>query len=400
VVSDYWQDARDQLASLESCELLRTMRFSDVPPGASFSSGGRDFLNFSSNNYLGLAGDNRVVAAAKRALDEFGAGTGGSRLISGSMRIHCELEEKLAQFKGQQAALVFSSGYLANLGVIQALASRCDQSRVPVFMDRLCHASIIDGVRLCASPWRSFPHNDCEALAAMLTALPKSGKPRAIVITEGVFSMDGDVCPLPQLLRLCEEHDALLIIDDAHATGTIGAKGCGSGEFHEMGCSPNLVHVGTLSKALGSQGGFVAGCREMVELLMNRARTFIFDTALAPPCAGAALESIRILQSEPEIVAQLQCNSRQLRGLLELSPEAEGMTSPIIPVVLGTARKTMEATKTLADKGFLVVGIRPPTVRRGTSRLRIAVNRLHTGEQIESLAAAIHSLNILAPAQP
>lgn len=390
--TDPWADARARLDALERAALLRRTRHADSPPGPVTLLDGRTLHNFSSNNYLDLAAHPRVTSAAAAAAAASGAGAGGSRLITGSLRVHAELEAALADLKGAEDALVFSSGYAANLGVLQALGERADGSRVPVFFDRLSHACIVDAVRLAGVPWRTFAHNDTARLERLLRGLPATGdgSPAAIVATEGVFSMDGDTAPLAAIMRLCERHDALLLLDDAHGTGTTGADGRGSAHAAGIAGHPRLVHMGTLSKALGSQGGFVAGPRVLREILVNRARTFVFDTALAPPAAAAALEALRVMRDEPERVAALRRNAERLRARLRDGgigvPESP---SPIVPVVLGGADHTLAESARLLDAGFLVVAIRPPTVPRGTSRLRITLGAGHTTDTVDALAEEI-----------
>ena len=385
-----WKDAADQLEALAAQHIRRELHHAEGAPGTRFTAGGRTLLNFSSNNYLDLAAHPAVVRAAQDAAARWGAGAGGSRLITGSSLPHRELERALARLKGCGDALVFSSGYLAAIGLMQALSHRADGTRVPVIFDRLSHACVVDAARGCGAPWRTFAHNDMVALERQLSRLPAATEPRAIVATEGVFSMDGDLAPIAEMLELCERHGALLIVDDAHGTGTIGQGGAGATALACVKPSARLVQMGTLSKALGSQGGFVAGPPVLRDLLVSRARAFIFDTALAPPCASAALAAIEIMHREPERVVRLQKNARLLRELLRgRGLPVPDSPSPIVPVVIGGAAETMRVSAALRDEGFLVVGIRPPTVPRGTSRLRITPMATHTDEDIRALADAV-----------
>ncbi len=385
-----WGDAARTLDAIAGASLRRQLLHGDNAPAAWLGRDGRRWLNFSSNNYLDLAAHPRVTAAAAAAATRFGAGSGGSRLITGSLLPHRELEDALAAFKGAEAALVFSSGYLANLGVLQALARRSDGSRVAVFFDRLSHACVVDGAQLSGAPWRTFPHNDLARLGQHLARAAAGGKsPAAIVVTEGVFSMDGDLAPLAEMMSLCERHDALLVVDDAHGTGTIGPGGRGAAALAGI-CGPRVIHMGTLSKALGSQGGFIAGPAVLRDLLVNRARAFIFDTALAPPSAAAALEAVHVIVEEPERIGALARRSALLRvRLREHGFTVPESPSPVVPVILGDAERTLRASAELRDRGFLVVAIRPPTVPRGTSRLRITVMASHTDEQVAALADAV-----------
>jgi 8-amino-7-oxononanoate synthase len=338
-------------------------------------------VNFSSNDYLGLSSHPQVIAAATEALNVYGAGARASRLVTGNSPVHEELEAELARFKGTEAALVFSSGYLANVGVIQVLSRRADGSTVPVFMDKLSHACIVDGA-LATGKWRTFAHNDVGALRGLLEGARSAASPRALVVTEGVFSMDGDVAPIAELLALCQEFDALLVIDDAHGTGTIGDGGRGTLSHFGIAARPRVIQIGTLSKALGSQGGFVAASQVIVDLLINRARTFIFDTGLAPTAAAAALAALRVLQAEPGRVGRLQSKAAELRKLLG-HPDR---VTPIIPHIVGDAEAAVELSRRLLEAGYLVSAIRPPTVPPGTSRLRIAMSSEHEIGQLEGVA--------------
>jgi 8-amino-7-oxononanoate synthase len=382
---DALADAREQLEQIAAAGLTRSLRCA-VPSGATqVEVDGRVLVNFSSNDYLDLASNTHVVAAATEAAAKYGVGARASRLVTGNLPLHDELEAALAGFKGTEAALVFSSGYMANLGVIQAFSRRADGSAVPVLFDRLSHACIVDGALGTGRNWRSFPHNDVEALEHMLAGLPAGKSPRALVITEGVFSMDGDMAPLGEMLRVCEEHDALLIVDDAHGTGTIGPGGRGSVADCGVTAGDRLIQIGTLSKALGSQGGFVAASRTAIELLVNRARTFIFDTGVAAPCAAAALVAVRVIRQEPWRVEKLKGNARLVRSQLGLA-ESE---TPIVPVILVTAEDAARASEQLRQSGFVVGAIRPPTVPMGTSRLRVTVSCAHSDNDVRGLADAM-----------
>ena len=381
-------DAQEKLRETRRLNLYRCLRPASLDATNELNIGGRTIVDFSSNDYLGLARHPRLAEAAAQAARRHGAGAGASRLISGSRTIHSDLETGLAAWKGTSGALVFSSGYLANLGVVQALSHRADGTHIPIFFDRLVHASLIDAVRLSASPWRTFRHNDCERLERLLQRLqPSAASLSALVITEGIFSMDGDLPPLADLLNLCERYNALLILDDAHGTGTMGQGGHGTADHAGVSGHPHLVQTGTLSKALGSQGGFVSGPQVLMELLINHARAFIFDTALAPPSAAAALEALQILAAEPGRVAKLSSNLRRLRDNLRKGglPIPDHPT-PIVPVVLGDAAKAVAMAQQLEKAGFLTIAIRPPTVPAGSSRLRITVTATHTTQQIDQVS--------------
>jgi 8-amino-7-oxononanoate synthase len=395
-MSDQWQAARAELERLGHEQLLRRQVYAEGAPGPLFECGGRTLVNWSSNNYLDLAAHPRITEAAARAAARWGVGAGGSRLITGAMSIHRELEERLAALKSAEAALVFSSGYMANLGLLRVLASPAYGVRVPVIFDRLSHACIVDAAMGAEGGWRSFPHNDVGALDALLARMTRRRTGRipahfsAVVATEGVFSMDGDLAPLPALLEVCERHGAVLVVDDAHATGTIGVSGRGSAAYWGVSGHACLVQMGTLSKALGSMGGFVAGPRVLIRLLENRARTFVFDTALAPPCAAAALAALQLMEDEPERCACLTANAALLREkLCAAGCSVPSGVSPVVPVVVGGAARALEMGAALREAGHLAVAIRPPTVRPGTSRLRLTVIASHTADQILSLAAAL-----------
>jgi 8-amino-7-oxononanoate synthase len=324
----------------------------------------RPVISFASNDYLGLTQHPTVVAAAHEALDRWGAGAGAARLVVGSRPVHSELEAELAGWKGTGAALVFPTGFAANLGVLSTFAG----PDVRVCSDELNHASIIDGCRLGRSEVVVYPHRDIDALDRAL-----AGADRAVVVTDTVFSMDGDVAPVDDIVHACRRHGALLVLDEAHAV--LGPN---------VRTDPDvpMLRVGTLSKTLGSLGGFVAGERAFVDLLVNRARPFIFTTALTPADSAAALAGLRVLLSD---------DGERLRARLRSHVErvAPGHTSPIIPVVLGDERRALAASAALLDRGLLVPAIRPPTVAPGTSRLRVALSAAHTDEQVALLVQAL-----------
>ncbi len=394
-----WHDAQEQLEALRAQKLQRALQPASGRVGPKVIRGGRELWNFSSNNYLDLASHPYVVARAQAALEEFGAGAGGSRLITGTLTLHEELEAKLATLKGTESALIFSSGYLANLATVQVLSRRSDGSRVPIVFDKLVHASLVDAIMACGAPWKSFRHNDVEAarreaerLVAQAPA-ERGHSPRVLIVTEGVFSMDGDAAPLGELYEVAEQWDGLLVVDDAHGTGVVGRGGEGLVSAVGLAGAPRLVQIGTLSKALGSQGGFLAGPRLLRELVVNRGRGFIFDTALAPPCAAAALAALEILEREPERLEALRANARLLRSELQ----AEGIKTPegpaaIIPVIVGSAERALALASQLAEKGFWGVAIRPPSVPPGTSRIRLTVMTTHPPEVVTLLARTVADL--------
>lgn len=339
---------------------------------------GREMLLLSSNNYLGLTNHPRVKAAAIRAIEEWGTGSGGSRLTTGNLKLHRQLEERLARFKGTEDAVVFNTGYMANLGTISALVGRGDL----VVSDELNHASIIDGCRLSRATVRVYRHKDLAHVRNILSAERASYR-RCLIVTDGVFSMDGDVAPLPELLELAGEFQALLMVDDAHATGVLGKKGAGTVEYFGLKDS-GIIQMGTLSKALGTEGGYVAGNATLIDYLRNRARLFIFSTALSPPVIAAAMAALDVLEEEPHLLAQLHANVQFLfRGLKEMGFQVLPTESAIIPLMVGEAHRALALSAALAERGVLVPAIRPPTVPEGTSRLRITVMATHTPEDLQ-----------------
>jgi 8-amino-7-oxononanoate synthase len=334
---------------------------------------GQGVVSFASNDYLGLSQHAALAAAARAALEQFGTGTGASRLVVGARPIHAELERELADWKGAEAALLFPTGYAANVGLLTALGRL---GGLTIASDELNHASIIDGARLSRARVSVYPHGDLERLEEILRAAE-----RAVVVSDSVFSMDGDVAPVEALAALCLHYDALLVLDEAHAV-------LGPPTPRPPGLE--VLVVGTLSKTLGSLGGFVAGPRAYVELLVNTARTFIFTTAPPPADAAAALAALRIVRSaEGEgLEARLRANVARL---------APGHPSPIVPIVLGEETRALAASQALLERGLLVPAIRPPTVAPGSSRLRVALSAAHTEAQVEALAAALAELGCAAP---
>jgi 8-amino-7-oxononanoate synthase len=363
-------DVAARLEELRERGLYRRLRLIEGPQGPRVTLDGREVLLLCSNDYLGLAGDPRVREAAAEAALRWGAGAGASRLISGNMAPHRALEEQLAAFKGYERALLFGSGFLANTGTIQALAGPGEV----VFSDELNHASIIDGCRLARATTVVYRHNDVEHLEALLREA--EGRP-ALVVTDGVFSMDGDVAPIAELLEVARRHGARLMVDEAHATGAIGPGGRGAVAAAGLSGEVDVV-VGTLGKALGSYGAYVCASGETVDYLVNRARSFVFSTAPPPPTVGAAAAALGVLEAEPERVERLRANAAALREALA----AEGLLAPasttqIVPIEVGEAEPTMELTERALERGVFAQGIRPPTVPEGSSRLRFTVMATH-----------------------
>lgn len=377
------------LADLDRRDLLRTLREHDSGANAWLHlADGRRVLHLSSNGYLGLATHPEVAAAAAAAARSAGTGTGSARLVTGAHRGHRELEDDLAAWKGTEAALLFSSGYLANLGVLGALAGRGDT----IVSDELNHASIVDGCRLSRAEVRVYRHGDAEHAEALLVDAPG----RRVLVTDGVFSMDGDLAPLPALCDAAERHGAAVVVDDAHGSGVLGPDGRGT--VAALGCE-GRVHavVATLSKALGSQGGYVAGSTRLVAWLRNRARGFVFDTALAPPSVAAAHAALGVARAEPWRRATALERARQLaEGLQALGWTVPDVGTPIVPVTVGTAGAAVALMERLLDHAVLAVAIRPPTVPHGTARVRATTLATHTTADVEHALAAFGPAAALA----
>ncbi|WP_243393688.1 8-amino-7-oxononanoate synthase [Solimonas fluminis] len=370
---------RGELDQLRARALYRTRRVIEGAHGVRILVNGRECLNFCSNDYLGLAADPRLAAAAKAALDAGGTGSGAAALISGYNREHQALEEELADFLGRPRALLFSSGWAANLGVIRALAGRRDS----VIADELNHASLIDGGRLSGAQYLRANHADLNAWAVALAAA--DGEQR-LAVTDSVFSMDGDIAPLPQLAELCATRDATLMVDDAHGLGVLGPHGEGAVHAAGLGVPEVPVYVATLGKSLGCGGAFVAGSEALIEYLIQRARTWVFSTAPPPAIAAAARRALRIVREEPQHRERLLANVRRFRaGARQLGIPLSDSETPIQPLVLGQEQRALDLSQALFDRGYWVAAIRPPTVPHGTSRLRITFSAAHTAEQIDGL---------------
>jgi 8-amino-7-oxononanoate synthase len=342
--------------------------------------GGRKVLNLCSNNYLGLASHPQVKEASAQAIQEWGCGSGAARLICGNLPFHQELENRLAVFKGTESALLYTSGYTANLGMISALVNQEDW----VFSDELNHASIIDGCRLSQARVTMFPHNDLTALEDRLRRAPPSGQARRkLIVVDSVFSMDGDMAPLPDLVNLAEKYECLLMVDEAHATGTVGPDGRGA--ISLFGLEKRVpVSMSTLSKALGSLGGFATGSQELVEYLINTSRSFIFTTALPASVVAAGLAALSVLEQDPSLPIKVQENACYLRdGLKRLGFNTLNSETQIIPIVIGDAARVLEMSRLLLNEGVLATGIRPPTVPEGTCRIRTTVMATHTRQDLD-----------------
>ncbi len=377
----------EELEGLSAAGRRRRLRRIDKKEGSIVWIDGRRLISFGSNDYLGLSQHARMIAAASLSILDWGSGSTGSRLTTGNLCPHEELEAAIAAFKHTQSAVAFTSGYAANVGAIQALAGEEDL----ILSDSLNHASLIDGCRLSRATVRVYSHNDTGHVRDLLN--DRSNFRRLLMITDGVFSMDGDLARLPDLADLADECDGWLMVDDAHGTGVYGESGSGTVEhFGLLGRVP--IQMGTLSKACGSVGGFVAGSRSLVELLKNKARSFIYSTALPPAVVESARMSLEIIASSPSLRARLHHNVKRLRtGLNILAIDAAAGDSPIIPVIYGSEMAAISISKQLEEAGFWIPAIRPPTVPPGTSRLRITVSADHTDDQIDALLKVLGEID-------
>lgn len=371
----------EELDGLRRQNLYRTMTVLEGPQTTVVKAEGQVQRLFSSNNYLDLANDPEVKAAARGALEQYGVGAGGSRLTTGTGPLHVRLEEELARFKGREAALVFNTGYMANVGILSALVGRGDV----IFSDQLNHASIIDGCRLSGAEVVIYRHNDMDDLEDKLKF--HSGR-RGLIVSDGVFSMDGDLVSLPRLVELAKRYGMCTMIDEAHATGVVGDTGRGTEEHYHMEGSVDVL-MGTLSKAVGSEGGFVCGSKELIQYLTNKTRSFIFSTALSPVTMAAGLRGLQKIQEEPQRVVQLRDNMVFLCRELERYGISAQSDSAILPILVGEEKRAMAAMEELKQRGYYVSAIRYPTVARGSARLRVALMSSHTREELVGLAQAL-----------
>ncbi|HEV8320431.1 MAG TPA: 8-amino-7-oxononanoate synthase [Myxococcota bacterium] len=390
------------LAEIRGAGLGRHMRLLEKAQAARCVVDGREVLNFSSNDYLGLAADPRVRAAALEGIAAHGVGAGSARLIAGTFPPHRALEEALAAWKGTESALLFSSGYHANLGILTALAGEGDV----IFSDALNHASIIDGCRLSRARTQVYAHRDAAALECGLAAARRAGAGRLVAVTDTVFGMDGTEAPLREIAAAARAHGALVVVDEAHAGGVLGPRGAGLAAAHALGADAVHVQMGTLGKALGAAGAFVAGARTLVDYLVHRARTFIFTTALPPATAAAAAAALRIAAS-PEgdrrrahlaALAQRFRAGLTARGLRTTAPE--GSAAPIVPVLVGDPQRAMRACEALLERRVWAQAIRPPTVPPGTERLRFAFTAGQTVADIDEALAALDAAHDLVRGGP
>jgi glycine C-acetyltransferase len=369
---------REELAQLEAQGLLLRPRTLEGPTGARARFDGRDVINLASNNYLGLANHPRMNEAAARAARELGAGTGAVRTIAGSMTMHRQLELRFAAFKHAEDALMFQSGFTSNAGTVAAILSKEDV----IVSDQLNHASIIDGARLSRAEIKVFPHKDVASADALLTETKREGR-RQLLITDGVFSMDGDIAPLPDLVDVAERHGAIMMVDDAHASGVLGAGGAGTVDHFGLHGRVD-VQVGTLSKAIGVMGGFIAGPHHLIAWLQNRGRPYLFSTSAPPAVVAACIEALDIVRDEPERLERLWSNTRSFKaGLHDLGFDTGASETPITPVITGDEEKTQTFARRLFEDGVFTPAIVFPTVAKGRARVRTIVTAEHNEEDLE-----------------
>jgi len=368
---------RDEINDLKKKGLYRELRTVEGEQDSSVVINGKRVLMFSSNNYLGLANHPGLKKASMDTALYYGTGSGGSRLISGSMEVHRTLEKELALFKGTDGALLFSSGYHANVGAISALAGEGDL----ILSDEFNHASIVDGCRLSRGEVRVYKHGDMNSLKEILRRSSKFKQ--RLIVTDSVFSVDGDIAPLPDIVDLAEKYSALVMVDDAHGTGVLGKKG--KGAIEHFGLEGKVeMQMGTLGKALGSFGAYIAGSEDLIHYLVNKTRSLLYTTALPPSVCGSALAALKILGERPELVSQLRNNANYFRkGMRDLGYPIPESGTPILPLIIRDPFVTMNLARSLFDEGVYVQGIRPPTVPEGTSRLRITLMASHTREQLD-----------------
>ncbi len=360
-----------ELKNIKKRGLYRKLRLVESEQSSKVIIDGKEVILLSSNNYLGLANHPKIKEAAKKAIGKYGAGSGAARLISGNSVLYKELEEKLAEFKSTEAALVFGSGYLANISILSTVVGEGDL----ILSDELNHASIIDGCRLSRAEKIIYRHKDTRHIEEILS---KNKGRRSLIVTEGVFSMDGDIAPLPEIIALAKKNSAMVMVDDAHGTGALGKRGKGAAEH--FGIEKGIdIHMGTLGKALGAYGAYAAGDKGLIEFLINKARGFIFTTALPPSVLASAIKAVDILEEEPHLIKRLWENRDYLvNGLKAIGFNTMECETPIIPILIGSAEKALKMSEGLFEEGIYVPAIRPPTVPENTCRLRLTVMATHT----------------------
>ncbi len=389
IVQDVWQPLKNSLKNLKENKLYRTMKIFETAQSSHVKIENKDFILLASNNYLGLIDDEQVKKSAQAAIEKFGSGSGGSRLTTGNLILHEELEKNLADFKNTESAILFNTGYMANLGTISAL---CDKNSI-IFSDELNHASIIDGCRLSRAKIVIYKHNDMLDLERKINQFRNSSF--RIIISDAVFSMDGDIANLPEIISIARKYNLLVMIDEAHSTGVIGKNGHGIVEHFDLNDKPDIL-MGTLSKSLASEGGFVCGNNLLIDYLHNKARSFIFSTSLSPAALTSAITALKILNDEPQRVKQLQYNVNFFCTQLKNYGINVKSESAIIPVIIGDEEKSLKIAEKLFDEGIYISAIRYPTVAKGAARLRIAIMATHTEEDLkisaQKIAQAVENL--------
>lgn len=381
-----WEELKEGLAVIERDGLKRRRRTLEAPCGPLARVDGRELISFCSNDYLGLASDPALIEAAAEGARQWGVGSGASHVVSGHLAPHETLENRLAAFTGFDRALLFSTGYMANQGIVPALVGRGDA----VFADRLNHASLIDAVQLSRADHQRYPHGDLAALERLLAA---SMARRKLILSDAVFSMDGDLAPLPGLLELAERHDAWLVADDAHGFGVLGEHGSGSLGHFGIPANPRIVYMGTLGKAAGVSGAFIAGSETVVEWLLQRARTYIFTTGSSPIMACALLAGLDLIEKGDDRRARLRQLTRLLRdGLAGTRWELVPSPTAIQPILVGDNHEVVRVSSALFERGLWVPAIRPPTVPKGTARLRVSLSAAHSETHVQKLIDALRDL--------
>ena len=364
--------------ALKQAGIYRELPINDTPIDAIIELNGKKVINLCSNNYLGFANHPRLIEASKKALDQYGVGAGAVRTIVGNMRIHEELEEKIASFKKEEAALVYQSGFLCNLGVIQAITTEKDL----IVSDELNHASIIDGVKLSKADRAVYKHSNMADLERILIE-KRSSYEQVLIITDGVFSMDGDLANLPDIVKLAKKYGALTYVDDAHGSGVLGENGRGTVDYYHLHGQVDFI-IGTLSKAIGVVGGYVCGSKAMKSFLLHRSRPHLFSTSMQPSAAAAIIEAFNLLESSTEYTEKLWDNARYLKArLVQMGFDIGHSQTPITPIIIGDEVKTMAFSKQLLDNGVYVSGIIFPTVQKGKGRIRVMVSALHTKDILD-----------------
>ncbi|MHC4183321.1 MAG: 8-amino-7-oxononanoate synthase [Planctomycetota bacterium] len=378
----------NELKKIKESGLYRELNILEGAQGPHVKIKGRTYISFCSNNYLGLANHSEVVKAVEDAVGKYGWGAGASRLVSGNTELHRALEDEISKFKRKEAAIVFPTGYMANIGTICSLVSSEDL----VICDRLNHASIIDGCRLSGATFRVYPHCDVGKLENILKK--STGYPRKLIVTDTVFSMDGDLAPLPDIVRIAHEYNAMVMVDEAHGTGVFGENGRGVVEHFNLDKKVNII-MGTLSKAVGSLGGFVTGSSDLISYLRNKARTFMYTTALPPAACAASIAGIKLIQRDYSLRESLWRNVHYVKERLKLlNLNVTSLESPIIPIIIGNAEKAVDVSGFLFERGVLIPAIRPPTVPDESSRLRVTIMATHTRDDLDKLLDVLESSQI------